>query len=229
MPEQNVSGVNLATVAAHCLPGGAAERAFSDLSAAGRALKRAAPVDSRPSELVAMDLFQKWAAQMSAAGRLSPAGDKAYLLDYAGSFRFCMGFYDGRIFLGVQEEEMEWFRRMVWLHVAVRPGSQRLNFVTEKVNTGREIVPGMALQIDTGSELLVRMVSRCHYLDVRTVESKEAGLSFCDDSRSFDVSRKVSMVMEVFLVKEETHYSELLGGRCTTGYTHRSVFTKVFS
>lgn len=160
--------------------------------------------------------LQAWLHDLDARGlSRSTESPRIVVIDEAAAARFCLGIMDGRTFFGVQKEELHWFGGLPWFHVALRKGSNRLNFVCEQTSVGKMTFPAFALAFLTQSPGRLIEISRLQRLDIRPIEIDDAG-------RVQSVSRDRATTVDIQIVESDETLDGLMAGRLMTGHTNRS-------
>lgn len=202
------------------------ERDGNSLSVAGsrlppaKALSR--PVShedaSRHSIVQATHALQKWLHDLEGHGLARAANsERIIVIAEAAAARFCLGIKDNRTFFGAQTNELSWFGGLPWLKVALRKGSNRINFVCEQVTVGSMTLPAFALAFQTPSTDRVNELTRYHVLDIRHIDIDQAG-------RVRSVAPDLTTTIDIDVVEDDTTMVGLLAGQMMTGHTNRSVF-----
>jgi len=169
-----------------------------------------------------LERFQSWLIGLRYGGMARAEAEHIVSVDPEVTRRFCVGLVDGRLFFGVQEPELSWFRDLPWLHVACRRGGTRMSFVTEECVVSGATIPCFALSFLSDHREQIALISRYHYLDIRVVEPRtgpEEGL--------ISISGSVLTTVDVVVTEDESCLPGLLAGRSPGGHKNRSVFKKI--
>ena len=163
----------------------------------------------------ALSGLQEWLLKLRAKGLATVRGDRLVCVEAHGADAFFVGRHEGRAFLGVAQEHIEWFTGMPWLHAAVKRGGARLGLVVEEVRDAGFVIPPMGLSLQADSPEQIEMLSRHHYLDVRVVDQMGGRVQ---------VSKEIVMTLDLVLTGGDDSLAGLYAGRKSNGYTNRSVF-----
>ncbi len=169
--------------------------------------------------LRAMTGLQHWLLGLRREGRAHTVDTMVVDIDEHASKRFCLGVSGGRVFLGVQAIELEWFGHLPWLHCAVRKGGSTISLVSEGTVSGNAEIPCFAISLHAGGADRVALLTRCPYLDVREITVGKSGAAI-------GVSRRVLTTIDVVLTKDDSTLEGLMAGRTPSGFTNHSAFRK---
>lgn len=167
--------------------------------------------------LSSMQLFQEWLLDLRRMGMANTTEDRIVDIELAATRSFCIGVVGSRVFFGLQQREMNWFQPLPWLHVAVRRGGQNITFVCEETTVNGVVLPCFALALKTDMREKAALISRQHYLDIRSIEVG-------DDAEVRAASRNVLATVDIVVVDDDRSLAGLLAGKYMTGHTNRSVF-----
>lgn len=189
-------------------------RGYSDFSQAAAVLSL---VDARVAggspEAINQGLryLQAWSATLQRAGFVRVDAGYVMRVSPAASQRFALGSYGGRLFLGVQPEEMRWMLALPWRYIAASQGSSALTLVPSLAREGTT-TPAFAVSIESGLADLFECVTSAYFLDVRPVSPDENG--------KLRVTGAAVMALDVAITEGDEGIDALLRlrGRCyTTG------------
>lgn len=173
--------------------------------------------------LMSVQCFQSWLQFISRKHQVDfNHSDKSIIhINENISRRFCLGIAENRIFLGIQPNEMKWFKGIPWLHVALRKNSQKINIVCEETTIDNVTIPYFAIALNTSSAEKINKLTKYHYLDVRLIQLDASGTVR-------GVSQFVSTTLSIIVVNEDENLISLLADKVGKSSSNRSKFRSVY-
>lgn len=169
---------------------------------------------------IAIGSFQSWLLNLRRKKLAVNIGIGVISIAEVVTSRFCIGLAGGRIFLGVQADELDWFSGLPWLHVALKKGSPNINIVNEETTLQGVTLPYFCLSLSTGNQDKIGLICKKRFVDVREIKMDSSG-------HVTGVSTTVARTIPVVMVESDENLNCLLAGRGGKTFTHRSTSYKV--